>query len=226
MKTSITQIYIHVWYTSLASFCQSRAVKKNYSQCLLLLVSCSPLPFRLCFSSKASLNFNPNADIDHAHIFIHRHQDHQHVHVAMCLMSHVIQRSAPFLFIRLFCCWFVGLYFASFILIQATLHFKSNFLGLMKKLWLKAIVISIVLVQLNEFPSIFQKVQHAPSRHQKTTSNLLRIYLKGILKFNEIWSLEGATMYTVHIPRTELIGGMPNLLVLCNFLRKLRVSDK
>ena len=30
------------------------------------------------------------------------------------------------------------------------------------------------------------------SRHQKTTSNLLRINLKGILKFNEMWPLEGA----------------------------------
>ena len=45
---------------------------------------------------------------------------------------------------------------------------------------------------LNEFPSIFQKVQHSYSRHQKTTSNLRRVNLKGILKFNEIWPLEGA----------------------------------
>ena len=40
---------------------------------------------------------------------------------------------------------------------------------------------SIVLVDLNEFPLIFQKVQHSHSRHQKTTSNLIRINLKGIL---------------------------------------------
>ena len=76
---------------------------------------------------------------------------------------------------------------------------------------------------LNEFPSIFQKVQHSYSRHQKTTSNLLRINLKGILKFNEIWPLEGA----IH---TELYGrifrGHPQFFFfLCNFLRKLMVSD-
>ena len=40
----------------------------------------------------------------------------------------------------------------------------------------------IVLVDLNEFPSIFQKVQHSHSRQQKTTSNLIRINLKGILE--------------------------------------------
>ena len=34
---------------------------------------------------------------------------------------------------------------------------------------------AIVLVDLNEFPSIFQKVQHSHSRDQKTTSNLLII---------------------------------------------------
>ena len=44
--------------------------------------------------------------------------------------------------------------------------------------------IGIVLVDLNEFPSIFQTVQHSHSRHQETTSNLLRINLKGILTFN------------------------------------------
>ena len=42
----------------------------------------------------------------------------------------------------------------------------------------------IVLVDLNEFPSIFQKVQHSHSRHQKTTSTLLRINLKGKLKLH------------------------------------------
>ena len=56
---------------------------------------------------------------------------------------------------------------------------------------------SIVLVDLNEFSSIFQKVQHSHSRHLKTTSNLLRINLKGILKFNEIWPLEGAMYITM-----------------------------
>ena len=62
----------------------------------------------------------------------------------------------------------------------------------------KALKPYIVLVNLNEFLSFFQKVQHSHSRHQKTTSNFLRINLKGILKFNEIWPLEGATcMYII-----------------------------
>ena len=39
---------------------------------------------------------------------------------------------------------------------------------------------SVVLVDFKEFTSIFQKVQHFHSRHQKTTSHLLRINLKGI----------------------------------------------
>ena len=55
---------------------------------------------------------------------------------------------------------------------------------------------TIVLVDLNEFPSFFQKVWHSHSRHQKTTSNLLRINLNDILKFNEIWPLEGAMYVT------------------------------
>ena len=45
--------------------------------------------------------------------------------------------------------------------------------------YLKAIIhivgAHIVLVDLNEFSSIFWKVQHSHSRYQKTTSNLLRI---------------------------------------------------
>ena len=52
-------------------------------------------------------------------------------------------------------------------------------------------------MDLNEFPSIFKKVQHAHSSHQKTTSNLLRINLIGTLKFNEIWPLEGAVYITL-----------------------------
>ena len=81
---------------------------------------------------------------------------------------------------------------------------------------------SIVLVDLNEFPSIFHKVQHSNSRPQKTTSNLLRINLEGILKFNEMWPLEGA----MYITLWQNFWGIPKMLVLCNFLRKLMVSDK
>ena len=67
--------------------------------------------------------------------------------------------------------------------------------GIFKSIRLKRA--SIVLVDLNEFPSIFLKMQHSPSRHQKTTSNILRINLKGLFKFNEIWSLEGAMYITL-----------------------------
>ena len=51
---------------------------------------------------------------------------------------------------------------------------------------------SIVLVNWNGFPPIFQKVQYFHSRHKNTTSPLLRISLNGILKLNEVWPLEGA----------------------------------
>ena len=43
---------------------------------------------------------------------------------------------------------------------------------------------SIVLVHLNEFLSIFQKVQHSHSRHQKAISEVPRINLKDKLRFN------------------------------------------
>ena len=59
-----------------------------------------------------------------------------------------------------------------------------------------AIVHFIVFI-FGGFPSIFQKVQHSHSRHQKTTSNLPRINLKGILQFNEIWPQEGAMYITI-----------------------------
>ena len=55
----------------------------------------------------------------------------------------------------------------------------------------------IVLVNLNEFSSIFWKVQHSHSQHQKTTSNLCRITLKGTLRFSNGQPLEGA-MY-IHL---------------------------
>ena len=52
-------------------------------------------------------------------------------------------------------------------------------------------------MDLNEFPSIFQKVQHSHSRQQETTSNLLRIYLNCKLRFNNSWPLEGAMNITL-----------------------------
>ena len=56
---------------------------------------------------------------------------------------------------------------------------------------------SIVLVNSNKFPSVFQKVQHSHSRHQKTTSNLLRINFNGKLRLNKIWPIEGAMYITL-----------------------------
>ena len=75
---------------------------------------------------------------------------------------------------------------------------------------------------LKHFRSIFSlqisinlsKVQYSHSRYQKTTSNLLRINLKGLLKFNKIWPLEGAMYITLW------------LLSFMQFLRKFTVSDK
>ena len=55
----------------------------------------------------------------------------------------------------------------------------------------------ILLVDLKEFPSVFQKMQHSNARHQKSTSNLLRIKLKGILMLNKIWPQDGAMYITL-----------------------------
>ena len=52
-------------------------------------------------------------------------------------------------------------------------------------------------MDLNKFWLIFQKVQHSHSRHQKTTSNFLRINLKGNLRFIHSWPLEGAMYITL-----------------------------
>ena len=53
-----------------------------------------------------------------------------------CVWCHMLFKGLHHFLFSFVLCWFVGLYFASFILIQATLH-KSNFGGLMKKRWLK-----------------------------------------------------------------------------------------
>ena len=57
-------------------------------------------------------------------------------------------------------------------------------------------------------------------------AHLLIISLNGILKLNEVWPLEGATMYTCTYLYGRILGGIPIMLVLCNFLRKLMVSNK
>ena len=41
------------------------------------------------------------------------------------------------------------------------------------------------MVDLNEFSSIFQKVQHSHSRYQKTTSNLIRINFERQIKVQQ-----------------------------------------
>ena len=73
------------------------------------------------------------------------------------------------------------------------------------------------------FQSIFQKKQHFDSRHQKTTPNLLRIELAGILTFNEIWLQRGA-MYVTRM--VEFSGASQFFFVLRSFVPKLMVSDK
>ena len=70
---------------------------------------------------------------------------------------------------------------------------------------------------MNEFPLIFQKVQHSHFRHQKGTSSLLRINLKGILKFNEIWPWELCTqLYNLGGG-----GGIPKIFSFMQFSQKI-----
>ena len=66
-------------------------------------------------------------------------------------------------------------------------------------------------------------MQHSHSRHHKTTSNLLRINLKGTLRFSNEWPLEGA-MY-INLWQNSL--GIPRIFFcVCKFLEILIVSDK
>ena len=56
--------------------------------------------------------------------------------------------------------------------------------------------------------------------HQKTTSNFLRINLKGKSRFNSSWPLEGA----LYITRLLNIQGHPeNVVLLCHYLKILIV---
>ena len=71
------------------------------------------------------------------------------------------------------------------------------------------------MVDLNEFPSIFQKVQHSRSSHQKPTSKLLRINLNCKLRFNHPWPLDGA-MY-IYNSMLKLFGGIPKMFVYAVF---------
>ena len=69
----------------------------------------------------------------------------------------------------------------------------------------------------NGFPSIFQKVQYIHFRHLKTTSHLLRICLKSILKSNEVWPLEGA----IYISLWENYRGHPDNVSFMQFCTKI-----
>ena len=62
----------------------------------------------------------------------------------------------------------------------------------------------MVLVEFNDFSSIFLKVHHSHSRHQKTTSVLLRIILKGGLKVSN-----------VRKPMPIIIGGGELIIFVC-----------
>ena len=72
---------------------------------------------------------------------------------------------------------------------------------------------SIVLVDLNEFSSIFQKVQHSHSRHQKTTS---KSQFKRQIKVWQWFTIRGSYMY-VHKPMVIFFGGMPPIFVVVPF---------
>ena len=74
------------------------------------------------------------------------------------------------------------------------------------------------MVDLNEFSSIFQKVQHSHSRHQKTTSNLLGIHLKDKLRCSNgtptRWRYE-------HKPIVKFSGASPKYCFLLQFSQNI-----
>ena len=74
---------------------------------------------------------------------------------------------------------------------------------------------SIVLMDFNEFSSNFWKVQHSHSRHQ-------RITLKGMLRFINEWSLEGA----IYINLWQNSRGGGGNFFSSNFSKYWMVSDE
>ena len=77
---------------------------------------------------------------------------------------------------------------------------------------------------LNEFPKIFLK--SAAFSLQTSENNLkppYRVSFKGNLMFNHLLPLEGAMHILLY---GKIVGGIPKILVLCNFLQILMVSDK
>ena len=81
-------------------------------------------------------------------------------------------------------------------------------------------VMYVVLVNLNEFSAISWKVQHSHSR--QTTSNLLRIALKGKLRVSKQWSPEGAMYINLRLNYQ----GPPRKFFFGQFIKILMVSDK
>ena len=79
------------------------------------------------------------------------------------------------------------------------------------------------MVDLNEFSSIFWKVQHSHSRHQKITSTLLRITFKDRPRVSNERSLEGALYTNLWIQFS--VHGTENFS-FCKFLKILMVSEK
>ena len=72
------------------------------------------------------------------------------------------------------------------------------------------------------------KVQHSHSRHQKTTSDLLRTTLKGTLRFSNEWPLERALYMCINHIMVKLLWatGHPEFFPPSNFSKILMVSDK
>ena len=75
--------------------------------------------------------------------------------------------------------------------------------------------IKAILVDLNEFSSVFKKMQHSHTRHL-TTSNLLRITVKCRLRFSNEWPLEGAVYINLY---GKILPGIPNFFVFCKLFK-------
>ena len=80
--------------------------------------------------------------------------------------------------------------------------------------------ISIVLVDLNKFPSIFQKEQHSHSRHQKTTSNLLNSQFKRQIKVQQNMATRGSCVHKVK-PMLNILWGHPQNFSFMQFSQNM-----
>ena len=83
------------------------------------------------------------------------------------------------------------------------------------------------MADLNKFSSIFWKVQHSHSRHQETTSNLLKITLKGMQIDDQQWTITRGSF--VHKPMVKFSRYVPQTFCCCcccKYLKLLMVSTK